>query len=135
MVLPILIRISEEAFRSVPQEYRLGAAALGMSRTASLASILLPAAAPAIGAGIVLGVGRALAETAALLFTAGYDTRLPQSLLHSGRVLSVHIHELAMNIPGGDRRAYATALILMALLLVMNTVATQLARFAVRQTR
>jgi len=69
MVLPILIRSIEEGLRSVPHEYRLGAASLGLSRTATLVNLLLPAAVPSLVAGLILGIGRAMAETAALMYT------------------------------------------------------------------
>lgn len=127
MVLPILIRATEEGLRSVPQEYRLAAAALGMSRYLTLTHLLLPAAMPGLAAGLMLGIGRAIAETAALIFTSGYVDRLPGSLLDSGRALSVHIYDLAMNVPGGDAQAYASALILVILLLIINTTALWIA--------
>ncbi|MDY7092671.1 MAG: phosphate ABC transporter permease PstA [Acidobacteriota bacterium] len=117
MVLPILIRATEAGFRSVPDEYRRAAAALGLSRSATIWRILLPAATPGLVVGLVLGIGRALAETAALLFTSGYVDRMPGSWLDSGRSLSVHIYDLAMNVPGGEDRAFAAALVLIALLL------------------
>jgi phosphate transport system permease protein len=120
MVLPILIRSVEEGFRAVPQEYRLGAAALGLSRTATLRHLLLPAAVPGLVVGLVLGLGRAIAETAALIFTSGYMDRMPRSLSDSGRSLSIHIYTLSMDVPGGDENAAATALVLVALLLLTN---------------
>jgi phosphate transport system permease protein len=120
MVLPILIRATEEGFRTVPDDYRRAAAALGVSRSAVLFRILLPAAAPGLAVGLTLGTGRALAETAALLFTSGYVDRMPGSLLDSGRSLSIHIYDLAMNVPGGDSNAYATAVVLISLLLGIN---------------
>jgi phosphate transport system permease protein len=124
MVLPILIRATEAGFRSAPQELRQGAAALGLSRTAALRHLLLPAAVPGLVVGLVLGIGRALAETAALIFTSGYVTRMPSSLLDSGRALSVHIYDLAMNVPGGEGNAYATALVLIVLLMAINGTAS-----------
>ena len=130
MVLPIMIRVTEQALRSVPQPIRQGAIALGLSRTTTLLKVELPAAAPALGVGLVLGVGRALAETAALLFTAGYVTRPPESLLDSGRALSVHIFDLAMNVPGGGPQAYATAMVLVGLLVVVNAIVFVLTRLA-----
>ena len=120
MVLPIFIRAAEEGFRSVPAEYRLGAAALGLSRARTLWRLLLPAAAPGLLVSFVLGVARALAETAALLFTSGYVDRMPSSLLDSGRALSIHIFDLSMNVSGGESQAYATAVVLVAILLVIN---------------
>ncbi len=127
MVLPILIRSCEEGLRSVPQNYRLSAAALGMSRSATLAHILLPAAVPGLVVGLVLGIGRALAETAVLIFTSGYVDRMPTSLMDSGRSLSIHIYELSMNVAGGDANAYASALILIVMLLIINGFASFIA--------
>jgi phosphate transport system permease protein len=126
MVLPVLIRSVEAALRAVPDELRAASAALGLSKTTAIRTLLLPAAAPGLAVGLVLGIGRALAETAALLFTSGYVTRMPDSLLDSGRALSVHIYDLAMNVPGGDGMAYASALVLLGLLLGMNALATAL---------
>ena len=127
MVLPILIRSTEEGFRAVPASYRLSAAALGLSRTTTLFHLLLPAAVPGLLVGLVLGVGRAIAETAALIFTSGYVDRMPESLLDSGRTLSIHIFDLSMNVSGGDAHAYASALVLVALLLAINGTASWLA--------
>lgn len=127
MVLPILIRATEEGFRSVPRDDRSAAAALGMSRTTTLLHLLLPAAVPGLTVGLVLGIGRAVAETAALIFTSGYVDRLPSSLMDSGRSLSIHIFDLSMNVSGGDRNAYASALTLVVLLLVVNGAAAALA--------
>lgn len=127
MVLPILIRSTEEGFRAVPSGYRLSAAALGLSRTTTLFYLLLPAAVPGLLVGLVLGVGRAIAETAALIFTSGYVDRMPESLLDSGRALSLHIFDLSMNVSGGDAHAYASALVLVVLLLAINGTASWLA--------
>jgi phosphate transport system permease protein len=127
MVLPLLIRTMEEGLRGVPDEYRYAAAALGLSRTVTISRILLPAATSSLVVGLVLGIGRALAETAALLFTSGYVDRMPGSLFDSGRALSVHVYDLAMNVPGGASNAYATALMLAVLLLIINVATFQLA--------
>ncbi len=128
MVLPLLIRTTEEGLRAVPPSYRQGAAALGLSQTTTLFKIILPAAVPGLIAGLVLGMGRALAETAALIFTSGYVDRFPRSLMDSGRALSIHIFDLSMNIPGGDARAAASALVLLTLLLLLNLLAGALAQ-------
>lgn len=127
MVLPILIRSCESGLRAVPDDYRMAAAALGLSRSAALGRVLLPAATPGLVVALVLGIGRALAETAALLFTSGYVDRMPGSLMDSGRSLSIHIYDLAMNVPGGAPHAYAAALVLIALLLTINTLTSVLA--------
>ncbi len=120
MVLPILVRTAEAALRAVPDDWRLAGAALGLSRTAALRHILLPAASSGLVAGLLLGVGRAMAETAALIFTSGYVDRMPSSLFDSGRALSVHIYDLSMNVAGGDGNAYASALVLIGLLILIN---------------
>lgn len=123
MLLPILVSTADAGLRAVPDAYRLSAAALGMSRTATLLHLLLPAAAPALAAGLMLGIGRAIAETAALLFTSGYVDRMPGSLLDSGRTLATHIFDLSMNVSGGDAPAHASALVLIVALLLVNTIA------------
>ena len=135
MVLPLFVRLGEEAMRAVPDDIRTAAAALGLSRTTTVCRLVWPTAAPAMVAGLVLGIGRALAETAALIFTAGYVTRMPGSVLDSGRALSVHIYDLAMNVPGGNRRAYAAAAVLVALLILTNACAHGLIRYAAQRAR
>lgn len=126
MVLPLLIRTTEAGLAALPNDWRRGAAALGMSRTSLVVHVLLPAAAPAIAAGTMLGVGRATAETAALIFTSGYVDRMPGSLFDSGRSLAVHIYDLSMNVAGGDRAAYAAAGVLVVLIVSINLLATAL---------
>lgn len=128
MSLPLVVRLAEEGLRQVPRELRLAAAALGLSRSAALVRVLLPAAAPALVAALVLGLGRALSETAALLFTSGYVDRMPASILDSGRALSVHVLDLAMNVPGGAPNAAASALVLIGLILCVDVAAAGLAR-------
>lgn len=128
MVLPILIRSCEAGLRTVPLDYRLAAAALGYSRTTTLFQILLPAAAPGLLAGLALGLGRAIGETAALIFTSGYVDRMPQSLLDSGRALSIHIYDLSMNVAGGNAKAYASALVLLVLVVLLDAGSIWLAR-------
>ena len=136
MVLPILIRTAESGLRMIPNDWRLGAAALGLSRATTLWQILIPAAAPALLAGLMLGIGRAMAETAALVFTSGYVDRMPSSLWDSGRTISVHIYDLSMNVAGGDQSAYASALVLIVLLVVINSGAIWLAdRLLVRRIK
>ncbi len=128
MILPLVVQTTYAGFRSAPDELRLAAAALGMRRITTLRALLLPAAGHGVTIGVILGVGRALSETAALIFTAGYVTRMPESLLSSGRTLSVHIYDLAVNVPGGEKKAYATALVLLGLLLAVNLTAQWLAQ-------
>lgn len=134
MALPIMIRTTEQAIRAVPDEYRLASAALGMSRFTTMFWIVLPAAASGLAAGLVLGIGRALAETAALIFTSGYVTRMPESLSDSGRALSVHIYDMAMNVPGGNPKSCAAAVVLVLLLLLLNLTAALMTRYVGRQS-
>lgn len=134
MCLPLVVRIAESGIRAVPREQVAAAAALGLSRLTTLRTLILPAAAPALGAALALGIGRALAETAALLYTSGYVDRMPGSLMDSGRSLTVHIYDLAMNVPDGDASAAATALVLITVLIIIDLVAGfMLLRWATRR--
>jgi len=134
MILPIFIRTCEAGLRMVPDDWRHGANALGMTRASAIINVLLPASAPAILAGLMLGIGRATAETAALIFTSGYVDRMPSSLYDSGRALSIHIYDLSMNVTGGDNAAYASALVLIILIIGINAMATGLSdRWLVRR--
>ena len=127
MIMPIMIRALQAGLAAVPQEFRRTAAALGISKTTTVWSILLPAAAPGLVVGLVLGIGRVLAETAALLFTSGLVDRTPGNVFDSGRTLSIHIYELSMNVAGGEPNAYATAVVLLSLLLAINFLAITIA--------
>lgn len=128
MILPILIHAIKQSLQDLPPDYRRSAAALGITRTSTLWTLLLPAATPGLVAGLLLGLGRASAETAALVFTSGYVDRMPETLWDSGRALSVHIYDLAMNVPGGEPQAYASALVLVGLLVSINGGIAWLAR-------
>jgi len=122
MVLPIIIRTSEEAIKAVPQEYRQVCYSLGMSQWQTITRIVLPSALPGITTGIMLSVGRSLGETAVLLFTAGAALRTPVSLFDSGRTMAVHFYILAregLSMPN----AYGTAAILMVSILLINLTA------------
>jgi len=125
MVLPIIIRTSEEAIKAVPQEYRQVCYSLGMSQWQTITRIVLPSALPGITTGIMLSVGRSLGETAVLLFTAGAALRTPASLFDSGRTMAVHFYILAregISMPN----AYGTAAILMVSILLINLAAYSL---------
>lgn len=122
MVLPIIIRTSEEAIKAVPQEYRTACYSLGMSQWQTITRIVLPSALPGITTGIMLSVGRSLGETAVLLFTAGAALRTPMTLFDSGRTMAVHFYILAregISMPN----AYGTAAILMISILLINLTA------------
>lgn len=122
MLLPTVIRTSEEAVAAVPQELREGAAALGATRWEAVCRIVLPQAAPGILTGALLALGRAVGETAAVLLTAGTDLALPRSPLDPGRPMAVHLYILAGE-GLDDGRAHATALALVCGVLLVNTLA------------
>lgn len=126
MILPILVRTTLSALESLPAELRSASAALGLSKTTATFRVLLPAGMPGIVIGITLGIGRALSETAALLFTSGYATRRPETIWDSGRALSVHIYDLALNVANGAPMASSSALVLLAIILVVNSAAVAL---------
>lgn len=124
MVLPYFIRTVEAGLTAIPNTARQNARGLGFSQWGTIRHVLLPIALPSIVLASVLGIARAAAETAALIFTSGYVARSPDSLLDSGRALTVHIYDLAMNIPGGETNASGAALVLLLALLFINLVAT-----------
>ena len=120
MALPLFIRLCEQALLNSPVSYRQAAQALNLSHSGYILHILLPSASSGIAAATIIATGRALAETAVLIFTAGYASRYPESIMDSGRALSVHIYDLAMNVAGGTAPAAATALVLVTLLIIIN---------------
>lgn len=120
MSLPLFITTAEKGIRSVPRKYRYVGESLGLSKTTQVITLILPVAMPSILVGIVLSVGRSLAETAALIFTSGYVDRMPESVMDSGRSLSIHIYDLTMNVPGGDTNAYKTSFVLITLIVLTN---------------
>ena len=119
MVLPTIIRTSEEAIKAVPVAYREGSLALGATKWQTIARSVLPPATPGILTGIILAIGRAVGETAALLFTMGTDYRLAKTVSSSARTLSVHLYILVKEGISFER-AFATGTILIAIILVVN---------------
>lgn len=126
MILPLLIRNIEDSLRHIPLIYRQNALALGLSKTRTIFQILLPQVRHSIFSAIILASGRAMAETAALLFTAGYVMRMPDSIMDSGRSLSVHIFDLVVNVPGGEDAAYGSAVVLLCFILLINLLTNSL---------
>lgn len=127
MVLPLILRTTEEALLAVPDSYREGSFGLGAGKVRTVFSIILPAAVPGISAGVVLAIGRIVGETAALIYTAGTVAEMPKTLLSSGRTLSVHMYQLSREGLHFDK-AYATALMLLIMVAVINWVSTKLAK-------
>ncbi len=119
MVLPVVLRTTEEALKAVPDTYREGSFSLGAGRLRTVFRVLLPAAMPGIFAGIILSIGRIFGESAALIYTAGTLAEMPESLLDSTRTLSVHMYVLWSEGLYGDE-AYATAVVLLAVTLIIN---------------
>jgi phosphate transport system permease protein len=122
MILPTIIRTSEEALRCVPHSLREVSYSLGGTKWQTVARVVLPSALPGIGTGIILGVGRCVGETAATIFTAGSVLRTPTSLFSSSRTMAVHFYILAregISMPN----AYGTAAILILSILVINFLA------------
>lgn len=119
MILPLIMRTTEEALKSVPDTYREGSFGLGAGRLRTVFRIVLPSAVSGILAGVILAVGRIVGETAALIFTAGTVPEIPESLLDSARTLSVHMYNLSREGLYVDQ-AYATAVVLLVVVIVIN---------------
>ncbi|MCL1996409.1 MAG: phosphate ABC transporter permease PstA [Defluviitaleaceae bacterium] len=127
MVLPIIIRSSEEALKAVPMSFRMGSYALGAGKFYTIRKVVLPAAMNGIIASIILSIGRLIGETAALLLTAGTLMDMPINLRSSAATLSVFMYTITVE-QGDMERAYATAIILMSLVLGLNLMANFIAR-------
>jgi len=119
MILPTIIRTSEEAIKAVPRNLRMVSYSLGATKWETTVKVVLPSAAPGILTGIMLSIGRAVGETAAVIFTMGSSLRLPTSLMESGRTMAVHFYILAREGISMEK-AYATALVLVASILAIN---------------
>ena len=127
MVLPLIMRSTEEALRAVPDSYREGSFGLGAGKLRTVFRIVLPAAVPGILAGVILAIGRIIGETAALIYTAGTVADFPKSVMSSGRTLAVHMYNLASEGLYMDQ-AYATAVILLVVVVLINTLSGMLAK-------
>ena len=127
MILPLIMRSSEEALKAVPDTYREGAFGLGAGKLRTVFRIILPSATPGILAGIILAIGRIVGETAALIYTAGTVAQIPTEPLQSARTLSVHMYALSsegLYINEG----YATAVVLILLVILINTLSAKIAK-------
>lgn len=126
MILPLVIRTTEEALKSVPDSYREASFGLGAGKLRTIFKVVFPSAVPGILAGVILATGRIVGETAALIYTAGTVAQIPGNLLGSGRTLAVHMYSLAseglyMN------QAYATAVVLLVIVLLINWISGRIA--------
>jgi phosphate transport system permease protein len=122
MVLPTIVRTSEEAIRAVPAAYREVSLAMGATLWETVRRVVLPNALPGIVTGVMLSVGRCIGETAVLIFTAGTAMGMPASLFDSVRTLSVHFYLLAREGLSTEK-AYGTAAVLVLAVLLVNLLA------------
>lgn len=127
MILPLIMRTTEEALKAVPDSFREGSFGLGAGKLRTVFRIVLPSAIPGILAGIILAIGRIVGETAALIYTAGTVAQVPSSVLGSGRTLAVHMYNLSSEGLYMDQ-AYATAVILLVLVVGINALSSVIAR-------
>ena len=127
MVLPTIMRTTEEALLSVPDSFREGSFGLGAGRLRTTFKVVLPSAVPGILSGVILAVGRIVGETAALIYTAGTVAKIPDSVLDSTRTLAVHMYTISSE---GlyINQSYATAVVLMVVVLGINSLSAFIAR-------
>ena len=127
MILPLIMRTTEEALKAVPDSYREGSFGLGAGKLRTVFRIVLPSAIPGVLAGVILAIGRIVGETAALMYTSGTVAQIPDSIMGSGRTLALHMYTLSSEGLYMDQ-AYATAVILLILVVGINTLSSVIAR-------
>lgn len=127
MILPLIIRTTEEALKSVPDLYREASFGLGAGRLRTVFCVVLPSAVPGILAGIILAIGRIVGETAALIYTAGTVAKVPENLFSSTRTLSVHMYNLSQEGLYFNQ-AYATAVVLLLVVIAINSLSGFIAK-------
>lgn len=131
MILPTIVRTSEEAIKMVPRSYREGSLALGATKWQTIYRVVLPAAIPGMLTGIILGIGRVVGETAAVIYTAGSSLGLPNSIWRPGRTMAVHLYILASE--GLSKpKMYATATVLIITVLIINFAANMVVKRFIR---
>ena len=127
MVLPVIMRTTEEALLAVPNSFREGSFGLGAGKLRTIFKIVLPSAVPGILAGVILAIGRIVGETAALIYTAGTVAELPKSVMSSGRTLAIHMYSLSKEGLYTDQ-AYATAVVLLIIVVLINMLSNFVAK-------
>lgn len=127
MILPVIMRTTEEALKAVPDTYREGSFKLGAGKLRTVFRIILPSAMPGILSGVVLSVGRIVGETAALIYTAGTATQIAKGVFSSGRTMSIHMYMLWKEGFEPDK-AYATAVVLLVVVLLLNGLSSLIAK-------
>ncbi len=126
MILPVIIRTTEESIKTVPREFVEGSLALGATRLRTVFKIILPNAISGILAAVILSIGRIVGETAALLFTAGIVPKIAQTVFSSGRTMSLHLYLLVTEGISTDE-AYGTAFVLLVIVIIINRLSAFLA--------
>lgn len=127
MILPLIMRTTEEALKAVPDSFREGSFGLGAGKLRTVFYMILPSAVPGILAGVILAIGRIVGETAALMYTAGTVAQIPSNVLGSGRTLAVHMYNLS-NEGLYMNQAYGTAVVLLVLVVGINALSGAIAR-------
>lgn len=127
MVLPIIMRTTEEAILSVPDSFREGSYGLGAGKLRTIFKIILPSAMPGILSGVILAIGRIVGETAALIFTAGTASAIPENMFSSTRTLAVHMYCL-LSEGLYTKQAYATAVVLLVMVILINSLSSFFAK-------
>ncbi|WP_425446970.1 phosphate ABC transporter permease PstA [Dethiothermospora halolimnae] len=125
MVLPTIVRTTEEALKSVPNSYREGSLGLGASKLRTIRKVILPSAIPGILTSVILSIGRIVGETAAIYLTAGTAKWIPDSVMDGGRTLAVHLYYLASEDVNFEK-AFATGTVLIIIILAINLTANAL---------
>lgn len=129
MILPLIIRSTEEALIRVPDSLRMASYALGAGKLRTIFKVVLPTASPGILSGILLAIGRIVGETAALIYTLGTATGLPTSLMDSGRTLALHMYVLSSEGLHVDA-SYSTGVILVLIVLLINGISTGITKLS-----
>ncbi len=127
MILPTIMRTTEEALKAVPDSYREGSFGLGAGRLRTVFQVVLPSAVPGILAGVILAVGRIVGETAALMYTAGTVAGIPANVMGSARTLAVHMYVLT-NEGLYTNQSYATAVVLLIIVVLINALSGFIAK-------
>lgn len=127
MVLPVIMRTTEEALLAVPDSFREGSFGLGAGKLRTVFHVVLPSAVSGILSGVILATGRIVGETAALIYTAGTIAKVPGSLFDSARTLSVHMYNLSKEGLHTDE-SYATAVVLLVLVILINMFSSSMAK-------
>lgn len=123
MILPVIIRTTEESLKSIPDTFREGSLALGATKFQTIIHVVLPSALPGIVTSVILAVGRVVGESAPVLLTVGITKNMPRTIFESGRTLTIHLYYLTNEAvrPEDFGIAFATATVLVILVVIINT--------------